>query len=137
MYQNESFILLIFYHLFFSSNENSYKIQIIQENDFEYGNKRRLVSLKICFMGWLYEIVGVVLTLLTPLIKELISFNVSYVDAVLMFVILPATFFINDEDTKTVITDEGWIEGGKYMLGKRNLVPSVAPIAGSRNRKNI
>ena len=88
-------------------------------------------------MGWLYEIVGVVLTLLTPLIQELVSFNVSYVDAVLMFVILPATFFINDEDTKTVITDEGWIEGAKYMLGKRSMVPSVAPVAGSRNRKNI
>ena len=88
-------------------------------------------------MGWLYEIVGVVFTLLTPFIQELISFNVSYVDAVLMFVILPVTFFINDEDTKTVITDEGWIEGAKYMLGRRNVVSSVAPIAGSRNRKNI
>ena len=128
---------MITFHLFSSSNENSYKIQIIREEDFEYGNKRRLVSLKICFMGWLYEIVGVVFTLLTPFIQELISFNVSYVDAVLMFVILPVTFFINDEDTKTVITDEGWIEGAKYMLGRRNVVSSVAPIAGSRNRKNI
>ena len=34
-----------------------------------------------------------------------------------MFVIIPAIYLRNDEENKTVITEEEWIQGLKYMLG--------------------
>ena len=123
-------------HLFliYRSNKHSYDQGVIQEESFENGNKRRLVSLKICFMSWLYEFVGVVFTILTPLIQEYGGFNVYFVDAILMFVVLPAQYLMNDEDIKTVITQDGWIQGLKKMLGWHNKVSPQGPIVAAQAR---
>ena len=68
-------------------------------------------------MSWLYEFIGVVVTLVTPYLRD---YGLSYLyfpDVILMFVFIPCVHLMNDEDTKTVITEEGWIQGLKHMLG--------------------
>ena len=85
-------------------------------------------------MSWLYEFVGVVFTILTPLIQEYGGFNVYFVDAILMFVVLPAQYLMNDEDIKTVITQDGWIQGLKKMLGWHKKVSPQGPIVAAQAR---
>ena len=76
-------------------------------------------------MSWLYEITGVIITALSP---TLFSFGLRYVhypDAILMFVAIPFLHLFNNEDTKTVIAEDGWIQGLRFMLGLRNqIVPN-------------
>ena len=107
------------------SNEDSFSRGVLSEAQYEMGNKRRLVSLKICFMTWLYEMIGVAFTILTPYLNSLGVPYLSYPDAILLFVVIPFLHIMNDEDTKTVITNEGWIEGIKHMLGIRSKVTPV------------
>ena len=110
----------------FRSNENSFMLGVTNEELYGNANKRRLVSLKICFTSWLYELIGILFTLLTP---TLLSFGFRYVhypDAILMFVVIPVIHLINDEDTKTIILEEGWIQGFKSLLRIRDPVVPVA-----------
>ena len=37
-----------------------------------------------------------------------------------MFIIIPLVYLMNDDDTKGVIIDEGWVQGLKYLAGLRN-----------------
>ena len=106
----------------FRSTENSFLLGAIEEESYRNRNKRRLVSLEICLMSWFYEMAGVILTVLTP---TLISYGLRYVhypDAILMFVAIPFIHLMNDENTKTVITQDGWIQGLRLMLGSRNQI---------------
>ena len=96
------------------------------ERSYSNGNKRRLVSLKICLISWLYELIGTLFTVLSP---TLLSFGYRYVhypDAILMFVAIPLIHLINDEDTKTIILEEGWIQGFKSLLKIQDAVVPVA-----------
>jgi len=73
-------------------------------------------------MSWMYEIIGVIFTILSPLLLEFGFTKVYYPDAILMFVIIPFLHLMNDEDTKTIVMEENWIHGVIHMLGKRNQV---------------
>ena len=73
--------------------------------------------MKICFMGWLYEFIGVVVTFVTPYLRNYGLYYLYFPDVILMFLVIPFVHLMNDEDTKTVITEEGWIQGLKHMLG--------------------
>ena len=75
-----------------------------------------MISLKICFIGWLYEIAGGLFTLLTPAIRSFGVPNAYYPDAVLMFVIIPFTHLMNNEETKAIIFDENWYQGIMHAL---------------------
>ena len=112
----------------FRSNENSFGIGVLNERSYSNGNKRRLVSVKICFTSWLYELIGTLFTILTP---TLLSFGYRYIhypDAILMFLAIPVIHLINDEDTKTVILEEGWIQGFISLLRIKNpAMPAELP----------
>ena len=71
-------------------------------------------------MCWVFEFVGIAISYLTPLLLALGAFNIYFIDAILMFVMLPALYLINDEDTKTIITQQGWIQGLMITFGKSN-----------------
>ena len=73
-------------------------------------------------MCWFCELAGFILTLLMPMLKSYGLRYVQYPDAILMFVAIPFIHLMNDEDTKTVIAQDGWIQGLKLMLGMRNQI---------------
>ena len=82
-----------------------------------------MVSLRVSFLGWLCELAGSVMSLLTP--KMLFEFGFShmyYTDTLIMFVVIPLVYFINDADVKGVINDKGWYEGLRYMVGISNKI---------------
>ena len=79
-------------------------------------------------MSWFYELLGVAFTYLTPVLLAFGAFNIYFVDGILMYVVLPAMYLINDEDNKTAITEHGWIQGVRHILGIRNQILPQAPI---------
>ena len=68
-------------------------------------------------MSWLYEYIGVLMALISPFLRALGLRYLYFPDAILMFVVIPFVHLMNDEDVKTVITEEGWIQGIKTMIG--------------------
>ena len=85
------------------------------------GEKRSLISLQMCFMGCIYEILASIAALLSALlgsqIQEFSIPNIHFPDVILMFVVIPFVHLLNDEDTKHIIFAHGWIQGIKYVLG--------------------
>ena len=49
-------------------NSHSFMIGAISEDSFVRGERRSLISLQMCFMGWLYELLAIVAGLLSALI---------------------------------------------------------------------
>ena len=81
-----------------------------------------MVSLKLCVVGWLLELMGTVMTLVGPALYEVGIHNYYYVDAIIMFVLIPFIHLTNDEETKGIITDHGWYRGLRDMLGIQNQI---------------
>ena len=92
---------------------------VLSKETYAHDNTKRMISLKICFLGWLYEVIGGLFTLLTPKIKSMGASNVYLPDAILMFIIIPFVHLMNDEDTKAIIHNENWYQGVLYTLGVR------------------
>ena len=68
-------------------------------------------------MGWLYELLSIVSALVSPfLFKHGVS-NIHYIDAIIMFLVIPFIHLMNDEDTKTIIYEENWYQGIRHMFG--------------------
>ena len=79
-----------------------------------------MVSMKISFVGWLLELVGTVMTLLTPTLHNIGLANLYYPDAVIMFVLIPFIHIINEDETKGIIAENGCIEGLRHIFGITN-----------------
>ena len=106
---------------------DSYSKGVLTEERYGYGKARTMVSMKICFLTWLYELLGTIATALTPTIQSLGMPNTYYPDAMIMFLVIPFCHLINDETTKGIIAENGWYQGMKHMVGFRNqIVPKNA-----------
>ena len=123
-------------------------IGAISEDSFVRGEKRSLISLQMCFMGWLYELLAIVAGLLGALIgyqmqHELSIPNIHFPDVILVFLLIPFIHLLNDEDTKGIIFDRGWIQGIKFVLGiHKDLLPgeedaSSGAIQNPRKDRNM
>ena len=86
-----------------------------------------MITLKIGFVGWLLELVGTAMTLLTPTLRNLGLSNLYYPDAIIMFVLIPLLHILNDDKTKGKIAENGWFAGLRLILGKTNLQNQVHP----------
>ena len=58
--------------------------------------------------------------------------NIHYPDCIIMNVIIPIVYLMNDEETKGIIAEESWFQGIRYMMGmytriRRRQGPSVEP----------
>ena len=106
----------------FRDSFNSYTSGVLSKKAYSYGNARRMVSLKLCVVGWLLELMGTVMTLVGPALYEVGIHNHYYVDAIIMFVLIPFIHLTNDEETKGNITDHGWYRGLRDMLGIQNQI---------------
>ena len=71
----------------------------------------------MCFLGWAYELMASFSAFLTPVLQNLGVPNMHLPDAIVMFVVIPFVHLMNDEDTKTIVLNEGWYQGIRHMLG--------------------
>ena len=118
----------------------------ISETNFVRGERRSLISLQMCFMSWLYELLAVVFALMSSFLgKQIQEFkinNIHFPDVIIMFIVIPFIHLLNDEEIKGIIFEQGWIQGIKYVLGiytEPSLgKDSTAPRAtqNSRDRRN-
>ena len=84
-----------------------------------------MVTLRVSFIGWLCELVGSVMSLLKPkLLYESRFSHMYYSDSLIMFVIIPFLYLVNDEEVKGVIYEKGWYKGLRHMVGNAN---EIAP----------
>ena len=95
---------------------------MLTQETFEYGKRRALVSLKICFLSWLYELTGTIMTAVSPALLSLGMKHQYYIDAIIMFLGVPILHLINDEDTKGVIVEKSWYWGVRHMAGFRHQI---------------
>ena len=84
--------------------------------------------MQMCFMSCLYESLGTILAVLTPILHNLGIHNLHYTDVILMFVVIPFVHLMDDEDTKAIIADINWYQGLRHMLGIYTQVSSVVLI---------
>ena len=72
--------------------------------------------MKICFIGWFLELVGVISIAMAPNLYELGLSNPHYPNAIIMFIVIPFLHLMNDQDIKSAIYDHGWYYGLKQMF---------------------
>ena len=78
----------------------------------------------MCFIGWLAEIVGTLCHVLFLWLNNMGLAGMHHVECVIMFVIIPLMYLMNDEDTKGVIIVEGLFQGVRHMAGLRGSKPT-------------
>ena len=115
----------------------------LSEAYYQHREKRSIISLQMCFMGWLYELISIVSLLLTPVIADNGVPNIYYADAIMMFVVIPVVHLMNNEETKQIIYERNWYQGFRHMLGlytepeqKRSTQP-ILPSKSSINRVTL
>ena len=91
------------------------------------GQKRSLVSLKICCVGWFVETLGNITFVIVPLQRYLNFHYLHIIDVILMFLITPIIYLANDEETKKLIADRDWKTGVQHMLGGKIKVMPLHP----------
>ena len=111
------------------NTDDSFLKGVLTEETYEYGNARAMVSLKICFLSWLYEFIGTIVTTVSP--NLVVSFGlqhwVHFIDCIMVFLFIPFFHLLNDEETKGVIVERGWFQGLRQMAGFPNqIVPQNA-----------
>lgn len=74
-----------------------------------------MISLKICFIGWLVEAIAIIFAAMAVKFHELGLPSSQYFTAMIMFIVIPFVHLMNDEETKVVIHMNGWIQGVKHM----------------------
>ena len=89
----------------------------MSDQSYERGKKRSLVSLKMCVISWLIELAGGLFAVSFVTLPNLGFHNLHYPDCIVTFVTIPLVHLMNDEDTKTVISEDGWYQGLRHMLG--------------------
>ena len=109
--------IVVFWHFFFRSDDHSFSQGVLTEDSYHRGKKKRLISLKICFMSWCYELAGMVFILLRPTLHNFGFGNLYFPDPIVMFIIIPFSHLINDDETKAIIFEESWYQGLRHMTG--------------------
>jgi hypothetical protein len=61
--------------------------------------------------------VGIVAILVRPILQNRGLHNSHFADALVMFVFIPFSHLINDEETKAIIAEESWYQGLRHMIG--------------------
>ena len=105
-------------YLQFRSDKRQLEIGVYNNEQYHRSRKRSIISLQMCFLGFLIEIMdNIFIVIIESILKYKYGFSNTYLcDVVLMFVMTPFLLFLNDEDTKEIIDQEGWIQGLKFML---------------------
>ena len=85
--------------------------------------RRRITSIGVCFLGWLLELLLTILVGLWTLLQYLglertyMYPHFEFFQAIFRAILIPFAYLLNDEETKTVMTEENWYKGIKHALG--------------------
>ena len=98
---------------------DSFSTGAVSEASFLRGEKRSLVSLQVCYTGWLLEYIAIASTAIAILLGlfDINIPNIHFLDAVITSIVIPFIHILNDEITKGIILEDGWIKGIGYELG--------------------
>ena len=105
------------------------------------GEKRSLVSLQVCYTGWLLEYIAIASTAITVLLGlfDINIPNIHFLDAVITSIVIPFIHILNDEITKGIVLEHGWIKGISYALGmyipptpEKQRIPLNRPIKNNK-----
>ena len=105
------------YTFFIRSNDASFARGVLAKQSYIRRKDTRMVSLQMCFMGWLFELVAIVFACLVPLLHHFEIPNLHMIDCTMMFVLIPFFHLLNDEKTNGIISDENWYQGMRHLLG--------------------
>ena len=112
---------------------HSREIGVLSDANYEYAEKRSIISLKMCLLGWIYELISNTFVILAPLLKFKYDLpNTYFVDPITMFVVIPFLYLFNDDDTKEIVYNESWYQGIKYVFGVY-----VAPVQEENGKKIV
>ena len=89
----------------------------------------------MCLIGCLLEDLGSVFVVLFTILHSLGLHNLHYPDCIIMNLIIPFVYLMNDEETKGIIAEENWYQGIKHMLGLYKDSQETTP-ASSQNNQN-
>ena len=101
----------------------SFNNGVYNENTYNSLEKRRATSIEVCFLGWLLEsfltiIIGIIILLQSIGLEDLYMYpHLEFFQTIVRFVVIPFVHVMNDEDTKTVMTEESWYQGIRHALG--------------------
>ena len=113
--------------IYFRHNTENLLRGTLSSKAYARGQKRSLVSLKICCVGWFVETLGNIAFISIPLQRYLNFHYFHIIDSTLMFLITPVIYLANDEETKKLIADRDWKTGVQYMLGQKIKVMPLHP----------
>ena len=101
------------------------EIGVYNDEQYHRSRKRSIISLQMCFLGLLLEILdNFFIVIIESILKYKYGFSNTYLcDVVLLFVVTPFLLFLNDDETKEIIDQEGWLQGVKFMLGMNKAQP--------------
>ena len=105
------------YTFFIRSNDASFARGVLAKQSYIRRKDTRMVSLQMCFMGWLFELIAIVFACLAPLLHHFEIPNLQMIDCTMMFVLIPFFHLLNDEKTNGIISDENWYQGMRHLLG--------------------
>jgi len=94
-------------------------------------------------MGYLYELISTCSAVMTPYLYQLGIHNLHFIDAIVMFLVIPFLHLTNDDDTKAIICEENWYQGIRHMLGiYKEKVPQSAirgppSVADTKNKSSL
>ena len=93
--------------------------------------------MKVCIITWLVEFFSTFSFVAYTSLKTFGYRKLHYPDCIITFLIIPAVYVINDEETRGVIAEENWYQGFRYILGMRNeVIPAAAPQSSPRRNNN-
>jgi hypothetical protein len=85
-------------------------------------------------MGSLYELLSICSIVITPFLHRHGIPNLHFIDAIVMFLVIPFLHLMNDEDTKVIIFKENWYQGIRHILGIYN---EKEPQCGKREPPSV
>ena len=109
----------LLYNLTFCCSDlaSNFAKKVVKEETYLKDKKRSLISLRMCCMAWMYELLATLSAILSPALFKLGVSNLHYIDPLVMFLLIPIVHLMNDEDTKIIILEENWYAGVKHVFG--------------------
>ena len=108
----------IHFCMFFRDNDDSFARGVLSNKSYERGQKRNLVSIKMCMTSWMIELSSTLCFVSFTFLHSFGLHNLHYPDCIIMNFIIPLAYLMNDEETKGIIAEENWYQGLRYMLGR-------------------
>ena len=111
-----SILSYLYKHFLFRHDDENYSLDVINMVGYNNRTKRRMISLKICFVGWMLETLHIVFAIMAPQLYDLGMPGSQYLKVTIMFLAIPLLHLMNDDDIKSKIAENGWHNGIKYIL---------------------